>query len=339
MATDESFTSWIELPHGETIRFGDLPRLVAQALHGETLAAALAQANLEEELPELAAAGVLTPRNPLGMGPQKFQFGQTLRDSLLRPDDELRDFLADRGIGLRILPTIMLEARPQRMPPDLAALPDDARVTFKSRNSSGVGQARDLRELIQEAMARQRDGFFEVGEAAQVLAAARGGDWREFMEDMRKAWQRDQLRMRHPGKRTVRTGPDNRFSAFEWVSVDDVNAWLKADGCGYEFPAAAISADAMPSAETEPAAPEQAGVKPVSRFKAQEQAVLTQIAAMGLTALALPGNPAGKPGVKAEVRRALKAHPLFVGETIFDKAWERLRARREIADSSSPALG
>ncbi len=216
---------------------------MATALHGETLAAAGAEINLEAELPKLVRAGALAPRDPLTNGPHPFPLGAALKDARLRPNDELRAFLADRGIGLRVLPTFALEARPQRVPPELAALPDHARVMFTSPTTTGVGKASDLRELIQDRMARQRDGFFEVGEVAQVLAAARGGDWRDFVEDMRKAWQSDLLRMRYPGKRTVRTGPDNRFSAFEWVSVDDVNAWLKADGCGYEFPAVPIAAE------------------------------------------------------------------------------------------------
>lgn len=249
MATDESFTSWIECSPGETIRFGDLGRLMATALHGETFAVAAAEINLEDELPKLVRAGVLTPRDPLGMGPHPLPIGEALKNARLRPDDELRDFLADRGIGLRILPTFALAARPQRVPPELAALPDDTRVMFTSPTTTGAGKASDLREMIRDAMARQIDGFFEVWEVAQVLAEARGGDWRDFTEDMRKAWQNDQLRMRYPGKRTVRTGPDNRFSAFEWVSVEDVNAWLKADGCGYEFPAVPIAAEGQAEAK------------------------------------------------------------------------------------------
>jgi hypothetical protein len=32
-------------------------------------------------------------------------------------------------------------------------------------------------------------------------------------------------------------------------------------------------------------------------------------------------------------------HELFRGETIFDKAWDRLRGSGEVADDHSPALG
>lgn len=46
---------------------------------------------------------------------------------------------------------------------------------------------------------------------------------------------------------------------------------------------------------------------------------------MGCDPLRLPKNPAGKQGVKTEVRKALNGNPLFAGKTVFNKAWERLR--------------
>ena len=78
---------------------------------------------------------------------------------------------------------------------------------------------------------------------------------------------------------------------------------------------------------------------PVSRFRAQESAILQRIGEMGHMAKALPRVKAGKKGVKDEIRRSLKEHALFTGEKVFDKAWERLRATQEIQDSNSPSLG
>ncbi len=97
----------------------------------------------------------------------------------------------------------------------------------------------------------------------------------------------------------------------------------------------------MPAA-SESEEPDQSGsaeMAPVQRWQAQDRAILNAIEALGLKARALPRTQAGKPGAKMEIRRALKDHPLFVGEKVFDKAWERLRAAGDVGDASSPALG
>jgi hypothetical protein len=71
-------------------------------------------------------------------------------------------------------------------------------------------------------------------------------------------------------------------------------------------------------------------VKPVPRGAAQDSAILKAISELGHDPIRLPSNPPGKPGVKASVRGALKGNALFVGNSVFDKAWERLTASREI---------
>jgi hypothetical protein len=69
---------------------------------------------------------------------------------------------------------------------------------------------------------------------------------------------------------------------------------------------------------------------PLSRFNAQDAAILAEIKRLGFDPLALPKNPDGKRGVKAAVRLALSTDKLFKGSTVFEKAWERLTARAEI---------
>jgi hypothetical protein len=75
---------------------------------------------------------------------------------------------------------------------------------------------------------------------------------------------------------------------------------------------------------------EATAIKPVQRFAAQDTAILTQITALGFDPKALPKNKAGKAGVKSDVRKSLSKDQLFKGVKVFDKAWERLSARREI---------
>lgn len=71
--------------------------------------------------------------------------------------------------------------------------------------------------------------------------------------------------------------------------------------------------------------------KALQRTAAQDSAILCEIGKQGYDPLALPKNFAGKPGVKAAIRAALSQNSLFAGGTVFNKAWERLTARADIA--------
>ncbi|TKC91230.1 hypothetical protein FAZ69_05555 [Trinickia terrae] len=68
--------------------------------------------------------------------------------------------------------------------------------------------------------------------------------------------------------------------------------------------------------------------RPLPQQLHQEQEILRALREHGFDPKKLPKSPAGKPGAKALVRRLLG----WEG-TIFDKAWERLRSGKEIADA------
>ena len=70
--------------------------------------------------------------------------------------------------------------------------------------------------------------------------------------------------------------------------------------------------------------------KPLQRGTAQENAILNEIRKKGIDPLALPPFEPGKPSQKRDIRRALSGEAQFKGNTIFDKAWERLMARKDI---------
>lgn len=72
--------------------------------------------------------------------------------------------------------------------------------------------------------------------------------------------------------------------------------------------------------------------RPVQRQHAQEQVIMRLIREAGHDPLRLPMNKPGKPGIKFHVRNLLMRDPIFTGSNVFDKAWERLRSRGEIAD-------
>lgn len=77
-----------------------------------------------------------------------------------------------------------------------------------------------------------------------------------------------------------------------------------------------------------------AQVEPVQRSAAQDAAILNAIREAGHDPLALPKNDSGKRGIKAVIRDKLTGkHTLFPkAGTQFNKAWDRLRVRKEIAD-------
>lgn len=87
----------------------------------------------------------------------------------------------------------------------------------------------------------------------------------------------------------------------------------------------------LPSSPGPRARPE-APSKPVQRGQAQEEEILAAIRAEGYEPGALPVVTGGRPGVKAAVRKAVGNSGMWSGKRVFDKAWERLRARGEIAD-------
>lgn len=77
---------------------------------------------------------------------------------------------------------------------------------------------------------------------------------------------------------------------------------------------------------------------PLQRGEAQEQAILAALRKMGYSPQALPKRQQGKAGPKAQVREVLRGeqdseqHAGFSSDGIFNKAWERLRSRGEIAE-------
>lgn len=99
-----------------------------------------------------------------------------------------------------------------------------------------------------------------------------------------------------------------------------------------EAPTAPEASQPMATLAPEGKAPETAE-KHAPLQRAQEDAILGAIIGLGYTPDALPSQLPGKSGVKAEVRKILRSHPLFKEKsTVFDKAWERLREFGDIAD-------
>ena len=75
-------------------------------------------------------------------------------------------------------------------------------------------------------------------------------------------------------------------------------------------------------------------IKHKSRSAAQDAAILDEIRRQGHDPLALPKPPAGKRGVKADVRAILLSSrkDLFQSKGVFDDNWQRLRDSEKLGD-------
>ena len=83
----------------EPVRFADLPRVMAEAMHTDPMARAGARINLEAELVEMVASGRLKVRDSLTHGPHTHPVGDALKSAVLLPQ-EVRQLLAERGVSL-----------------------------------------------------------------------------------------------------------------------------------------------------------------------------------------------------------------------------------------------
>ncbi len=78
--------------------------------------------------------------------------------------------------------------------------------------------------------------------------------------------------------------------------------------------------------------------KPMLRSAAQDAAILEEIRHQGYDPRVLPKAPAGKRGVKADIRAACLDHKdTFQSDGVFDAAWQRLRDQSQISDSNPTA--
>jgi len=115
------------------------------------------------------------------------------------------------------------------------------------------------------------------------------------------------------------------ISGRRMLSHADIHTWCAQHGYIWPLDASAAAQTSASEVESRP----DVATKPLQRQVFQEQEILRVIAELKHDPQNLPVPSAGQEGIKAEVRRRLK----WQGSTVFDKAWERLRKRKEIADA------
>lgn len=213
-----------------------------------------------------------------------------------------------------------------------------------------AGHARDA---LRQAYTEIRRAIAEVGEVDQQLQQKAHALRHQFDEANNEANRREGLWEAKkvegfwvPGisedERRVRR--ERARQSVEELKVEMDSVGRDADSALKNWNAAMVKALLYPVPElTDAAAPPEAvlmppqaapddGTRPVQRQHAQEQAIMRLIRDEGHDPLKLPKNEPGKPGIKANVRKALQFDPIFTGATVFEKAWERLRNGKEIAD-------
>jgi hypothetical protein len=225
------------------------------------------------------------------------------------------------------MPQFTIEARPRSVPTELAGLRDDAIVSFSSAicgcQSSGTMTANALQGRIEGIIERQRQGHYTLEEAAQIIADEYGDNPESHLARLQQAWAGGRLPVHQGGSRYLRNPGEAVCTFDDTVTAADLNDWLQVQ-MGRKFPAVVDAGENVTVARSGGA---------VSRFLAQESAILSYLKAQGLDPRKLPRNRPGKPGVKAATKKALHGTPDFIGEKVFSKAWERLRANKEIMDA------
>ena len=262
-------------------------------------------------------------------------------------------------IAAEMLPLVAVSLQPSEIPKELESMPNDTQIVFRDASSAYdlITTAGRARKRIQEAIERSRRGVINIHEAAAMLALRDGGKIRDYVDMLQDAAMGGNLDLVDEGVPMraidIKARADfmakgglaskGYFTAFTVTTPAAVNRCLeRVDKLSVisrltttEFPSPApVAAASEPKASPEPV--QAAPAKRVLASEIQDAAILKAIREAGYDPMALPKNPSGKNGVKNAIRNTIVGKPgtPFPKEgRQFDKSWERLRARKEIADA------
>jgi hypothetical protein len=144
------------------------------------------------------------------------------------------------------MPHFVMEVRPSSIPPALLRLPDKAHVTYESWSKRWQGRsvtkARQLREQIAATMTRQREGYFTLDEAAQIIAGSNPAV--EPAEAVRRflVAHRDGHLTIHQGQTRFPREVGETVSDFhDLLEVGALDKWLR-ESTGFGFPTHSVPA-------------------------------------------------------------------------------------------------
>lgn len=186
-----------------------------------------------------ATNGQLRPRSSTTVLPLPAATGELFLDCFI-PLDEFRVFASQFEVGVKFAPEFTQSPRPLAVDPTLLALKPTDRVIVHSAIGSFSGKswgpAKDYIEVLEQTIARQKDGFFTVGEAAQVLADSRSDiDVKDMIRRIGTATVNGHRLARNPNRLPL-LAEKNFREDLDLVKVSDIDLWLTDLGTGYCFP-------------------------------------------------------------------------------------------------------
>jgi len=112
MQNENLYVQWLERPDNSPIAFEDLALMLAEVRHppsgdensDDDLSIGLAWLQFESDLERAVSDGRLKVRNPLTGDFHTFPLGNALKKSVVFPLQDLRPYLEQIGIGLRLTP-------------------------------------------------------------------------------------------------------------------------------------------------------------------------------------------------------------------------------------------
>jgi hypothetical protein len=192
-----------------------------------------AQNQWKQLLEQHAARGDIAPRSPTSYIPTTGVFGRQLQESFLTVP-EFAEFAAKYSVAVKVqreftrkpVAAPLLDAI-REVPPDESIVVHE---TIGGYNGQGVAPARDWLERLKEVVKRQEQGYFTVGEAAQMLADANPSvDAKDLIERMASACVGNvQTRRRLiRGADLMPLVDGKEFREFmDLVHVEEVDEWL-----------------------------------------------------------------------------------------------------------------
>jgi hypothetical protein len=189
-------------------------------------------------LAQQAMRGDIAPRSPTTLAPVPGAVGRHLQECFLTVP-EFAEFAAKYSVAVNVqreftrkpLAAPLLEEIRQ-VPPDESVVVHEAIGTYKGQ---AVMAARAWLEQLEEVAKRQEEGYFTVGEAAQMLADANPGvEAKATIERMASAWvgNVDTRRRLIRGTDLMPLGEGKEFREFlDLVHIEEVDEWLSRSMC------------------------------------------------------------------------------------------------------------
>lgn len=349
-----NFPYWMAVGESELVKFSELAHLIAKALHpgdDEIHSYGAARVNLDDELRREVEAGRLVVRNAASLGQHKFPYGDALSRAVLMPHD-LTQFLADRGIELRL--------RPHGSGPALWTLSNAAAAVAEQEgwhDGARAGFLDSIMEAASTSALKVRDPRTDLVTRPRIIRS----DWELVSVNDLNAWLAGQdapyrwnvteltpyqkWEVTRQEADIEQAKPDYQAKLARAYELHaELEAWgamkHQNDPDKYEkivskiarikSELAALNASREPTGATPPALDDG----PILRR--QETTIMSWLRENGYDPKNLPKVKNGSPTAKAHARAALKGNGLFAGSTTFEKAWERLRGFEDIGESKAP---